>query len=149
MNRDGLVASRAVATLIRGPIGAPDDKLSGAIARSDRVTLPCYGHRSSTLITCSNAADIRRRLAGTSHRNITWAGNARRVGVLDRDGLSAHGAVATQVGCPVSTGDDKLTRAIAGANQVALPAHRNRSAAPVTRNDAVHIRSSLVDTAYR
>ena len=67
MNRDGLVASRAVATLIRRPIGAPDDKLSGAIARSDRVTLPGYDHRSATTIAGCHIVDVRvRNLSGAA-----------------------------------------------------------------------------------
>src|SRR5439155_9565095 len=82
-------------------------------------------------------------LAGATCRQVAWASDAWRVGVVNGDGLDTSGAVATLIGPPVSAADDKLAGAIAGTNRVPLPGHRYCSAARVASRHAVGVRRHL------
>src|SRR5207247_6587893 len=55
---NGLDASGAVAALIGRPVSPADDKLSGAIARTNRVSLPTHRHRSAAIVARRHAVGV-------------------------------------------------------------------------------------------
>jgi len=75
-------------------------------------------------LSCSEGISL-----AQSSRHVARAGDARRVGVGDSDGLRAGRAIAALVRRPpVSAADVKLARTIARTNRVPLPTHRHRPA---------------------
>jgi len=56
-----------------------------------------------------------------THRQGGRTCDARRVDIVDRDGLRAGSAIAALVRRPVSPADDKLTDAITRTDRVSLP----------------------------
>src|SRR5204862_4133393 len=113
--------------------------LPGTIVRTGCVSLPGPAYRPSAGVAVRHVVGRWGHLAGATCRQVGRASNARRVGVIDRDGLDASRAVATLIGRPVSTADNKLAGAIARTNRVPLPGHRYCSAARVTGRHAVGV----------
>src|SRR5205823_7874295 len=121
LDRDGLDTRCAIAALVRRAVSSADDKMTGAIARTDRIPLPAHRHRSAAVVARRHAVGVRdRHLAGATHRQSGWTRDAWRVGIVDRDGLRAGGAVAALVRCSVCATDDKLTQAIARTDRISL-----------------------------
>src|SRR5436190_1151262 len=83
---------------VRRPVSPTDNKLPGAIARTDCVPLPGHRYRPTAGVAGHHAVGIWGHLAGATCRQVARASNARRVGVIDRDGLDASRAVATLIG---------------------------------------------------
>ena len=89
-DRDNLDASGAVAALIRCPVRATDDELSGAIARTDRIPLPTHRHRAAAVVARRDAVGVRDgHLAGATHRQVGRATDARRSGINESNNLAA------------------------------------------------------------
>src|SRR5439155_2855170 len=59
IDRDGLRAGCAVAALIRCSVSPADDKLSGAIARTNRVSLPTQRQCTAAVVTRRHAVGVR------------------------------------------------------------------------------------------
>src|SRR5439155_1690931 len=78
LDGDGLDAGGVVATLIGRLVSAADDKLPGAIARTNRVPLPTDCHRPTAVVARRYAVGVRGgHLAGAAHGQAGRAGDAR------------------------------------------------------------------------
>ena len=113
MDRNSLRARGAIAALVRCPVSAADDKLTGTIARTDRVALPGHCYRSTARIARRYTVGVWRDLIGAARHQVARASNTRWGRVLDCDRLSASGAITAIICRPVSAADDKLARTIA------------------------------------
>src|SRR5262249_21785883 len=103
-----------VTAQVRGFIGAREDEPVRAIARTERIALIGDLHFAAATVVGADAVWVRRRhQAGATDGHFGRALDAGGVGVVDREGLRAGGAIAASVGGLVGARENELVRTIA------------------------------------
>src|SRR2546430_10390566 len=78
--------------------------------------------------------------SGAAHRQVARTSDARRIGVLDGDGLGAGGAVAAQMLRTAHAAAAKTAKASTRTDRLTLPTHHHRPATVVACGHAVGVR---------